>query len=142
MTIEQQDEIVRAARWSEEQHVGQKRRSGEPYVIHPIRVAEILAGLFMDHHTVQAGLLHDVLEDTDISKQELKNLFGPEVEMLVNGVTKINIVNAKNRNVQESETIRICLKINRNGLPGNAWIFMHPLPVNLEYIPLSPNWKI
>jgi len=106
MTVEHQDEIVRAARWSEEQHIGQKRRSGEPYVIHPIRVAEILAGLFMDHHTIQAGLLHDVLEDTEISRLKLKELFGPEVEMLVNGVTKINIVNAKNRNVQESETIR------------------------------------
>jgi guanosine-3',5'-bis(diphosphate) 3'-pyrophosphohydrolase len=106
MSVEQQDEIVRAARWSEEQHVGQKRQSGEPYIIHPIRVAEILAGLFMDQHTIQAGLLHDVLEDTKISRQDLKELFGPEVEMLVNGVTKINIVNAKNRNVQESETIR------------------------------------
>jgi len=106
MSIEHQDEIVRAARWSEEQHIGQKRRSGEPYVIHPIRVAEILASLFMDHHTIQAGLLHDVLEDTAISRQELKEIFGSEVENLVNGVTKINIVNAKNRNVQESETIR------------------------------------
>lgn len=106
MPVEQQNEIVRAARWSEKQHVGQKRRSGEPYVIHPIRVAEILAGLYMDQHTIQAGLLHDVLEDTEISRPELKELFGPEVEMLVNGVTKINIVNAKNRNVQESETIR------------------------------------
>ena len=106
MTVEQQDEIVRTARWSEEQHIGQKRRSGEPYIIHPIKVAEILAGLFMDQHTIQAGLLHDVLEDTNQSRQDLKDLFGPEVEMLVNGVTKINIVNAKNRNVQESETIR------------------------------------
>lgn len=106
MPREHQDEIVRAARWSEQQHIGQTRQSGEPYVIHPIRVAEILAGLCMDHHTIQAGLLHDVLEDTSISRQELKELFGSEVEMLVNGVTKINIVNAKNRNVQESETIR------------------------------------
>ncbi|MBN2659058.1 MAG: bifunctional (p)ppGpp synthetase/guanosine-3',5'-bis(diphosphate) 3'-pyrophosphohydrolase [Spirochaetales bacterium] len=106
MTTEQQDEVVRAARWSEQQHVGQKRRSGEPYIIHPIRVAEILAGLYLDQHTVQAGLLHDVLEDTSITRAELKEIFGPEVEKLVNGVTKINIVNAKNRNVQESETIR------------------------------------
>ncbi|MBB6481639.1 bifunctional (p)ppGpp synthetase/guanosine-3',5'-bis(diphosphate) 3'-pyrophosphohydrolase [Spirochaeta isovalerica] len=106
MTTEQQDEVVRAARWSERQHVGQKRRSGEPYIIHPIRVAEILAGLYMDHHTIQAGLLHDVLEDTQITRPELREIFGPEVEKLVNGVTKINIVNAKNRNVQESETIR------------------------------------
>lgn len=106
MTPEEQDEIVRTARWSEKQHTGQKRNSGEPYIIHPIRVAEILAGMFMDQHTIQAGLLHDVLEDTDQSRKDLKELFGPEVEMLVNGVTKINIVNAKNRNVQESETIR------------------------------------
>ena len=106
MTTKEQDEIVRTARWSEQQHVGQKRLSGEPYIIHPIRVAEILSGLYMDHNTIQAALLHDVLEDTNITKAELRELFGAEVEKLVNGVTKINIVNAKNRNVQESETIR------------------------------------
>jgi len=99
-------QILEACRWAQELHTGQKRASGEPYIIHPIRVAEILISLQMDATAVIAGLLHDILEDTKVTRAEIKDRFGPEVLHLVNGVTKINIVNVKNKTVQERETIR------------------------------------
>ena len=83
-------EIVRAVRWSRQLHEGQKRASGEPYVIHPIRVAEILIDLKMDPAAVIAALLHDVLEDTDANRGDLVERFGTEVGALVDGVTKID----------------------------------------------------
>ena len=83
-------EIVKAVRWSRELHEGQKRASGEPYVIHPIRVAEILIDLKMDPPAVIAALLHDVLEDTDANRGDLVERFGMEVGALVDGVTKID----------------------------------------------------
>jgi len=103
---EDQQQIQDACKWAQELHAGQKRASGEPYVIHPIRVAEILINLQMDATAVKAGLLHDILEDTQVTRAEIKERFGPEVLHLVNGVTKINIVNVKNKTVQERETIR------------------------------------
>jgi guanosine-3',5'-bis(diphosphate) 3'-pyrophosphohydrolase len=103
---DQADLIFRAAKTSENLHKGQKRASGEPYFIHPLRVGEILIDMNLDAETVAAGLLHDVLEDTEFSNQKLEESFGTQVELLVEGVTKINIINAKHKNVQEAETIR------------------------------------
>ncbi len=102
----EQERILEAARLSEELHTGQLRDSGEPYFIHPLQVAEILVRLKMDAPTIIAALLHDVLEDTRMNRNELRRKFGREVEGLVQGVTKIAVVKAQNRNVQESETIR------------------------------------
>ncbi|MGL1893283.1 MAG: bifunctional (p)ppGpp synthetase/guanosine-3',5'-bis(diphosphate) 3'-pyrophosphohydrolase [Spirochaetaceae bacterium] len=99
-------EIMKAATWAVNQHKGQLRASGEPYIIHPISVAETLIKLKMDVPTVVGGLLHDVIEDTTISEAEFTKLFGAEVTALVNGVTKISIVNAESKSIQESETIR------------------------------------
>lgn len=103
---QEKKEITRAAWWASEQHKEQKRASGEPYMIHPLAVAETLVNLRMDAPTIIAGLLHDVLEDTEITEEELTELFSQEVTTLVNGVTKINIVNAESKTMQESETIR------------------------------------
>ena len=103
---EEQNNIIRAAHWAQELHHGQKRASGEPYIIHPLNVATILISLQLDATAITAALLHDVLEDTIVTRQEIFENFGREVEHLVNGVTKINIVNVKNKNVQERETIR------------------------------------
>ena len=98
--------IMSAAKWAINQHKGQKRASGEPYIIHPISVAATLIELKMDVPTVIAGLLHDVIEDTDITDKEFTELFGQEVVTLVHGVTKISILNVESKSIQESETIR------------------------------------
>lgn len=105
-TDKEKEKIMHAAKWALDQHRGQKRASGEPYIIHPISVAETLINLKMDVPTVVGGLLHDVIEDTEITEEEFTELFGSEVTTLVNGVTKISIVNVKSKSMQESETIR------------------------------------
>ena len=101
-----QEQMLAAARQSQRLHEGQYRDSGEPYFIHPLQVAEILIDMKLDAATVTSALLHDVLEDTYMTRAELKRQFGREVDNLVNGVTKIAVVKAQNKSVQESETIR------------------------------------
>lgn len=103
---EEQSKILSALNTAEHLHEGQARESGDPYVIHPLYVATILANLKMDPQTLIAAMLHDVLEDTDYSKVDLRRDFGREVESLVNGVTKISLVKAKSKSIQETETIR------------------------------------
>ncbi len=103
---EEQSLILKAAEKSRDLHEGQFRDSGEPYFVHPLQVAEILIDIRLDASTIIAALLHDVLEDTDMTRVELRDEFGKEVEQLVNGVTKIASVKAKNRSTQQSETIR------------------------------------
>ena len=98
--------ILQAARLSRKLHEGQYRDSGEPYFVHPLQVAEILLDLNLDGSTIAAALLHDVLEDTQVTRQDLRREFGKQVDALVNGVTKIAAVKAQNKNVQETETIR------------------------------------
>ncbi|MBR6275265.1 MAG: bifunctional (p)ppGpp synthetase/guanosine-3',5'-bis(diphosphate) 3'-pyrophosphohydrolase, partial [Lachnospiraceae bacterium] len=75
--------------YAKKSHGNQLRRSGEPYINHPVNVAIILAELEMDKETIMAGLLHDVLEDTSVTDEEMKNMFGEEVLLLVDGVTKL-----------------------------------------------------
>ncbi len=105
-TEQERRQILAASTHAQELHKDQLRDSGEPYFVHPLQVAEILVDIRMDAQTVIAALLHDVLEDTLVTRQDLRREYGREVESLVNGVTKINIVKAKNKNVQEAETIR------------------------------------
>ncbi len=87
-------------------HKGQTRRSGEPYLSHPLEVTSMLADLKLDNTTLVAGLLHDVLEDTDINAADLQENFGKEVADLVEGVTKISLVQASSPEVRQAETIR------------------------------------
>ncbi|WMJ22388.1 bifunctional (p)ppGpp synthetase/guanosine-3',5'-bis(diphosphate) 3'-pyrophosphohydrolase [Paludicola sp. MB14-C6] len=87
-------------------HADQLRASGEPYVIHPIEVAFILVDLGMDTDSVCAGLLHDVVEDTDISLEEIGRLFGNEVASLVDGVTKIGKIPLTTKEEQQAENVR------------------------------------
>ncbi len=81
--------IEKAYRIADKAHEGQKRKSGEPYIIHPLCVAIILAELEMDKETIAAGLLHDVVEDTAMTKEEIAHEFSDEVALLVDGVTKL-----------------------------------------------------
>ncbi len=85
--------IEKAYKCAEELHKGQYRQSGEPYIIHPLNVAYILANMNADSDTICAGLLHDTLEDTKITKEELKEMFNESVANLVDGVTKISKMN-------------------------------------------------
>ena len=81
--------IARACKFSQKAHIGQKRKTGEPFFIHPLAVAETLASWNMDEETIAAGLLHDIIEDTPTSKEELTKQFGPEIVFLVDGVSKL-----------------------------------------------------
>ena len=83
------DRITVAYHFAENAHRGQKRRSGEPYIIHPVAVAQILAEMGMDTDSVCAALLHDVVEDTPVTDKEIRQKFGKTIEQLVDGVTKL-----------------------------------------------------
>ena len=89
-----------------EAHQGQLRRSGEPYIDHPIRVAMILVDLGMDTDSIVAALLHDVVEDTETTLDEIKKNFGPEVALLVDGVTKLGKIPFSSRERQQAENVR------------------------------------
>ena len=89
---------------AEKAHEGQKRQSGEPYITHPLAVSQILAELGIGPITIAAALLHDTVEDTEYSLEELQNDFGPEVAMLVDGVTKLDKV--KYGDHAQAETVR------------------------------------
>lgn len=98
--------ILDAAEWAVKLHADQKRASGEPYVIHPLHVAGTLVRMRLEKDSIIAALLHDVLEDTMTDRAQLRDSYGTQVESLVDGVTKISILQAKNKTVQEAETIR------------------------------------
>ena len=100
------DIIGRAFDLACQQHAGQLRKSGEPYVIHPIAVAEILASIGMDEQTIVAGLLHDVIEDTDYTSEQMIAEFGAEVELLVDGVTKLGSLKFESKEERQAETLR------------------------------------
>nr|WP_312091754.1 bifunctional (p)ppGpp synthetase/guanosine-3',5'-bis(diphosphate) 3'-pyrophosphohydrolase [Aminipila sp.] len=98
--------ISKAYKKAEEMHEGQLRKSGEPYLIHPVAVARILAEIGMDENTIVAGLLHDVVEDTPYSKDELKEEFGEEVLLLVDGVTKLSSIVFESKEERQAENLR------------------------------------
>jgi guanosine-3',5'-bis(diphosphate) 3'-pyrophosphohydrolase len=100
------DLLTRAYRFSEHSHQGQQRASGEPYLSHPLEVAGLLVGFKMDVTTVTAGLLHDVLEDTEATKVDLQREFGPEIAELVDGVTKIGKLAFSSREERQAENFR------------------------------------
>ena len=99
--------ISKAYELAKKAHNDQKRKSGEPYIIHPICVAIILAELELDKETIAAGLLHDVIEDTAISFEELSDIFGVDVANLVDGVTKLTQLSLKNDKIEmQAENLR------------------------------------
>ncbi|MCI6889060.1 MAG: bifunctional (p)ppGpp synthetase/guanosine-3',5'-bis(diphosphate) 3'-pyrophosphohydrolase [Ruminococcus sp.] len=98
--------IITAYEFAAKAHEGQTRSSGQPYIIHPLAVAFILLDLGMDTDTICAAILHDVVEDTPCTLDDLKKRFGQDVAMLVDGVTKLNKIPAFNREEQQAENVR------------------------------------
>ena len=98
--------VEKAYELANKAHEGQKRNSGEDYIIHPMEVAYILADLNMDIPTIVAGILHDVIEDTCCNFEQIKTIFGEEVAKLVDGVTKLGKLEYKTKEEQQAETYR------------------------------------
>lgn len=92
------NEIIKAYEFAAKMHKEQFRKSGEPYIIHPINVAIILTTIYADADTIKAALLHDVLEDTECTSEQMEGLFGPEVTKLVQGVTKLSKIHFSTEN--------------------------------------------
>ena len=103
---DERDLLRRAFEFARSAHKGQCRKSGEPFVSHPVEVALILSDLRMDAETLAAALLHDVVEDTDTTKEELAHEFGVAVADLVDGVTKITRIEVENLSDEQAATIR------------------------------------
>ena len=100
------DKIIEAYQYAYNAHEGITRKSGEPYIVHPLEVAKILIKNNMDYSTIVAGLLHDIVEDTDYSLDDIKNKFGETVAKLVDGVTKIDNLTLEKENLTENDSIK------------------------------------
>src|SRR3984957_851803 len=100
------DLIQRAYDYSFKMHAGQTRKSGEPYVVHPVSVAGIIADLRLDSASVCAGLLHDVVEDTLATTDDITKVFGVEIAELVDGVTKLSKINFTSKEDRQAENFR------------------------------------
>ncbi len=98
--------VVRAYEFAERAHEGQYRRSGDPYISHPLAVANILIDMHMDHESLMAAMLHDVLEDCGVGKEQLATQFSPEVAELVDGVSKIAQIKFESKAEQQAENLR------------------------------------
>ena len=100
------DRIKRAYHFSEKCHLGQMRQSGDPYITHPLAVANILADMRMDSESLMAGLLHDVIEDTGVTKGQISRRFGRTVAELVDGVSKLGEIENASRAEQQAESFQ------------------------------------
>ncbi len=106
LTPEQVEEVHKAYLFGAQAHEGQQRLSGEPYIAHPIAVASILAELHMDHRSIVAAILHDVIEDTPTAKEQIAEEFGEEVALLVDGVSKLTQIKFRDKAEAQAENFR------------------------------------
>ena len=111
------EQVQEAYEFAKEAHAGQTRVSGEEYIIHPLGVANILADLQIDAVTIIAALLHDVVEDTTFSLEDVEKRYGKEVAMLVDGVTNLSRIEYKSK--EEQKCVR---KTNISGEVVDSWI--------------------
>lgn len=106
LTPEQVELVQKAYVVARDAHEGQTRSSGEPYITHPVEVTQILANMRLDHETLMAALMHDVIEDTDFSQQDLAEIFGDTVAELVEGVSKLDKLSFKDQKEFQAENYR------------------------------------
>jgi len=132
--------IVHAAEVATVAHAGQVRRSGEPYVTHPIAVAGIVADLGLDAQTVAAALLHDAVEDTGVTTEVIERDFGPAVALIVEGVTKLDRLQFDSKEAQQAATVRKMLVAM-----ANDWrvliIKLADRLHNMRTLSVMPEWK-
>ncbi|HZU80660.1 MAG TPA: bifunctional (p)ppGpp synthetase/guanosine-3',5'-bis(diphosphate) 3'-pyrophosphohydrolase [Acidimicrobiales bacterium] len=132
--------IIQAGRVAEEAHRDQFRQSGEPYITHPVAVAAIIAELGLDARSVCAALLHDAVEDTGLTLDEVERLFGPEVASIVDGVTKLDRLQFDSKEAQQAATVRKMLVAM-----ANDWrvlvIKLADRLHNMRTIAVMPEWK-
>ncbi|MGD0394044.1 MAG: bifunctional (p)ppGpp synthetase/guanosine-3',5'-bis(diphosphate) 3'-pyrophosphohydrolase [Acidimicrobiales bacterium] len=132
--------MVRAAETATVAHRGQLRRSGEPYITHPIAVAGIVADLGLDAQTVAAALLHDAVEDTGVTNEIIDRDFGPSVALIVDGVTKLDRLQFDSKEAQQAATVRKMLVAM-----ANDWrvliIKLADRLHNMRTLSVMPEWK-
>src|SRR5579883_744254 len=132
--------IVRAARAAEAAHAGQLRRTGEAYITHPVAVAAVVAELGLDADTVAAALLHDAVEDSGLSLEDLERDFGPVVARVVDGVTKLDRLQFDSKEAQQAATIRKMLV----AMASDWRVLLIKLADrlhNMRTIAVMPEWK-
>src|SRR3984957_10001316 len=132
--------IVLAYETAEQAHEGQLRRSGEAYISHPLAVATILAGLGLDDVTVAAALLHDAVEDTGITVEDIEADFGPAVAAIVDGVTKLDRIRFDSKEAQQAATMRKMLVAMAKD-PRVLLIKLADRLHNMQTIAAMPEWK-
>jgi (p)ppGpp synthase/HD superfamily hydrolase len=103
---EQIAEVSCAYTMARDAHAGQTRSSGEPYITHPIAVAVVVFSMKLDHHSIMAALLHDVLEDTPVTREDMVEAFGEEVTHIVDGVSKLNHLEFRSKQEAQAESFR------------------------------------
>ena len=103
---EDKNVITKAINFSKDAHLNQTRHSGDPFVTHPIEVAKILTSIKLDASSIAAGLLHDTVEDTKITNDSIKSVFGDQISHLVQGLTKINKLSLKVNKLKLGENYR------------------------------------
>jgi GTP pyrophosphokinase len=131
MPAELIERIMKAYEFGAIAHEGQTRISGEPYISHPVAVAQTLADMHLDSQTIVAAILHDVVEDTDIAIAELEDQFGTEVATLVDAVSKLDQMHFTNRAEAQAESFR---KMMLAMSPVKHWKSMHRLLIGLASI--------
>jgi len=109
------EQVFQAYQFGVKHHTGQFRKSGEPYICHPLAVAISLAEMRMDVHGIMAAILHDLIEDTDVTKKDIFELFGDDVAELVDGVTKLTQLDSKTQAEAQAENVRkMCLAMAKD----------------------------